>query len=386
MSVPRVLFYVQHLLGIGHLRRAALLAQALADHGLETTLLTGGFPVPGLDVGRARLIQLAPVKSADSSFKTLIDERGEPIDDRWRDARRRRVLEIFDSVRPEVVMLEMYPFGRRQMRFELDALIAAVDAAGPRPLLLSSVRDVLVAKSNPARADEAVRLVERHFDAVLVHGDPAFIPFEASFPAALRIAAKLLYTGYVARPQPAQGASSDGEVIVSAGGGAVGARLIEAALASRALTPLAERTWRIIAGENLDDAAYARFRAVAPSGVVVERWRDDLPDRIARAALTISQAGYNTVMEIVSAGVPAVVVPFADAGETEQGFRARHFAERNLLTVVPDAELDGATLARGIAEALGQRRAATTPDMTGAATTARLVGELLARRQTRGAA
>ena len=50
----RVFFYVQHLLGIGHLRRAAVLARALADGGFDVLLVSGGAPEK-LDIGRARL-------------------------------------------------------------------------------------------------------------------------------------------------------------------------------------------------------------------------------------------------------------------------------------------------------------------------------------------
>ena len=38
----RVLFYVQHLLGIGHLKRAAILAEAMAAMGLDVTVAYGG--------------------------------------------------------------------------------------------------------------------------------------------------------------------------------------------------------------------------------------------------------------------------------------------------------------------------------------------------------
>ena len=38
----RVLFHVQHLLGIGHLRRAEILAEAMAAEGLEVTVAYGG--------------------------------------------------------------------------------------------------------------------------------------------------------------------------------------------------------------------------------------------------------------------------------------------------------------------------------------------------------
>ena len=63
---PRVFFYVQHLLGIGHLRRAAVLARALAAGGFDVLLVSGGAPVP-LDTGRARRHQLPLHRLANSS-------------------------------------------------------------------------------------------------------------------------------------------------------------------------------------------------------------------------------------------------------------------------------------------------------------------------------
>jgi len=36
--------YVQHLLGIGHLKRAATLARAMRSAGFELTLASGGAP------------------------------------------------------------------------------------------------------------------------------------------------------------------------------------------------------------------------------------------------------------------------------------------------------------------------------------------------------
>ena len=92
MSAPRrVLFYVQHLLGIGHIRRASLIVKAMSAAGLDVTLVSGGEPLETMDIGMARLVQLAPVKSGDARFSVLVDEHGKPVDDAWKAARRARL-------------------------------------------------------------------------------------------------------------------------------------------------------------------------------------------------------------------------------------------------------------------------------------------------------
>jgi predicted glycosyltransferase len=57
-----------------------------------------------------------------------------------------------------------------------------------------------------------------------VHGDPAIASF--NFGLAAKLAGKLHYTGYVVSPMPENQKGSD-EVLVSAGGGAVGRPLLE---------------------------------------------------------------------------------------------------------------------------------------------------------------
>src|SRR5207253_5204020 len=111
-----------------------------------------------------------------------------------------------------------FPFARRAFRFELDPLIAVANAARPRPRLICSVRDIVMTRDDPARHSEIVERVRQEFDAVLVHGDPALIPFEASFPAAPDIADRLIYTGYVYEPHLTLPSPRDGPLPLPPGG------------------------------------------------------------------------------------------------------------------------------------------------------------------------
>ena len=354
MTARRVFFYVQHLLGIGHLRRAACLARAFMDAGLDVTVVSGGGAIPGLDLGGAKFVQLSATRAADLYFKTLLDENGEPIDDDWRGRRRDELLAAFDACDPHVCIFELFPFGRRQMRFELLPVLDAALARDHRPVIVSSVRDILVAQQKAERNDEMLEHVGRYFDHVLVHGDAKFIAFDRTFPHAARIAGTIHYTGYVVDTSGRDAASSagTGEVIVSAGGGAVGLDLLSAAIAARPRTTLAQNTWRVLVGITVPDADYARIAALASDGVVVERARSDFPTLAANCALSISQGGYNTLMEVLAGEARCVIVPYAGGVETEQTLRAREIAKRTPIQVIDEAELSPAAIALAVDAAM----------------------------------
>jgi len=362
VSQPHVFFWVQHLLGIGHLQRTATLTRAFRRAGMTVTVVSGGHDVPGLDLGGATLVQLPPVRAADKYFKILIDRTGSEIDDAFRENRCEMLLAAYRAAAPDVVITELFPFGRRQLRRELTALLDAARAQPSPPLIVSSVRDILVEPAKPERVAEMLDWVETYYDHVLIHGDPTLIPFDETFAHADRIADRVAYTGYVVdMPQKVPGGPGTGEVIVSAGGGAVSEELFRTAMAARPRTRLADRTWRILAGHGLPEDVFASVAGDAPEGVVVERARPDFPTLMANCILSISQGGYNTVMEMMTSGTRGVIVPYAGGLETEQTLRARLLENRSGIRAIPEDMLDPPSLAAAVDAALD----APPPDASG---------------------
>ncbi len=382
MNAPRLLFWVQHLLGIGHLRRAATLARALRADGFEVTVASGGLPVPGLDLGGAAFEQLPPAKAVDIYFKDLRAPDDSPIDDAWRERRRDALLGLFRRLRPDILLTELFPFGRRQFRFELLPLLEAARVAAPPPLIACSVRDILVQPPKEERRAEMLDTARRHYDLVLVHGDPTLVAFEETFPPMTGIGDLVRYTGYVVdRPRGRSAAPRGRGVVVSAGGGAVSEPLLRAAIAARPLTPLADAPWRVLVGHSLAEPVYQELRRIAPSGVVVERARPDFIELLRGSLLSISQGGYNTVMEVLDAGIRAVVVPYAGGLETEQTLRAERLQTRGVLQVVPEAALSPEAIAAAAARALaGPPARLAALDMGGAERTVQLLRGALASR------
>jgi len=258
----KVFFYVQHLLGIGHLKRAATLAQALRAAGFQVVLVSGGAPVSGIAVD----VQLSPASAADAKFKTLLDDSGRPVDEEWKRGRAAALLDVWRALRADVLLVELFPFGRRQMRFELMPLLEDARRLAPRPLVVCSVRDLL--QPRPDREQETAELATRFFDRILVHGDPRLASFERTFGSARTLEGRLHYTGYVVAPA-ASPAAAAAEVLVSAGGGAVGRRLLETAIAAREHTLLRGSTWRLLAGLNCSEADFRELGREAKPGIVL---------------------------------------------------------------------------------------------------------------------
>ena len=355
-AASRVMFWVQHLMGIGHQRRAAAIALAVAGEGADVVYVTGGPEVPDLAPGwpgRVRVVALPAARVADTGYRALIDARGHEVDDAWRATRRDKLLAAFEEHAPHVLVTETWPFGRRLLRFELKPLVERARAAGCR--LVSSIRDVLQPPSSPAKVRAAADRVLESFDAVLVHGDPAFVPLDASFPETARIRARIRYTGYVAAGEgpAAPPGVGEGEIIVSAGGGVAAHRLVEAALDAARRDP--GLRWRILVGPNAGADAFAGWRRDAEENVaenaIVEPNRADFGSILTRARASVSQAGYNTVTDLLAAGTPAVLVPFSAGGEREQSIRARTLAEAGFAQVIDEDRLTPETLLEAICAA-----------------------------------
>uniref|UniRef100_UPI003566C9B7 glycosyltransferase family protein n=1 Tax=Sneathiella sp. TaxID=1964365 RepID=UPI003566C9B7 len=286
----KILFYVQHLLGIGHLRRTATLARHLMHSGFDVTVVSGGHEID-VDLGGARLVQLPATRATDLYFKVLVDEDGEQIDESWREKRAALLLQLYHETAPDILITELFPFGRRQMRFELLPLLEAAKAAARPPLIISSVRDILVAQTKPGRNDEMLGLVETYFDYVMVHGDPELISLDRTFPHTARIEDRIFYTGYVVDRTGIKGgddAPGAGEVIVSSGGGAVGENLLKIAMKARALSSARHLTWRMMVGTTVEPEAFDALVALAPDGVIVERARADFTSLLMNCAFSIS--------------------------------------------------------------------------------------------------
>jgi len=375
----KVLFYVQHLMGVGHVFRAMRLVKAMTQAGLSVDLVYGGEPIPNLDAGDATVHFLPSLRAGTKVFREMVDANGRIADQAYRDARRDQLLSIFRSAAPDILMTEAFPFGRRQMFFELLPLLEAAAGSANRPVVACSVRDILQENRKPSRDRETVDLLKTYYDAVFVHGDPDFAQIEDTFPYYEEIADLVRYTGIVA-PEPVTPearASGEGfDVVVSVGGGLMGRELLFAAAEAKGLSSLDDKHWCFVTGINTAPEDVAHMETLLSGQVTVRKFLTSLPEILARSDLSVSRAGYNTVADVFTAGCRAVFVPLCDGEETEQIRRAEILSARGLAETVPPERANAAAIAAAIDRAAARNApSAEALRLDGAATTARMLAE-----------
>ena len=377
-----VMIVVTHLLGTGHLSRALTLGRAFAEDGSDVMIVTGGMPAPQLNSDDITLFGLPPLRSDGTDFTRLLTETGEVADPAYLSARSAALVQAVQSFQPDVLITELFPFGRRSLAAEFEAGLAAAHALPKRPLILASIRDILAPTSKPAKATRADEIIGRFYDGVLVHSDESIIPLSVSWPVSDQLAQRLHYTGFVApaaaRPHPE--ALGTDEILVSAGGGSVGQPIFRAAIEAARKIP--NRRWRLLVGGRDAQERIAKLsQLVGEAPVSLEPVRPDFRQMLPHAAASVSMCGYNTALDILQSGTPAVLIPFDDGKEVEQDLRGQSLSELPAIEVLRSQALTGDSLAERVEQVILEGRRATKQDgLDGAQRSVEITKHLLGRR------
>jgi len=371
-----ILIYCQHVVGIGHLCRMLEIIKALSDH--KVTLILGGPPVDIAFPPHVRIVQLPGLMMDPEYTRMFPVDPGRSLEE-TRHRRKEILLDLVQDIRPDVLFVELYPFGRGGFHFELGPFLSAVRTSTHPPCpIVCSLRDILVEKKHQQEYEQ--RALDRlaPFDAVLVHGDPKVIPLDATFSRTLDIKIPVVYTGYICR-RPKQGdrehirkkldlKSGEKLITVSAGGGSFGYRILEAAVTAHAVLQSSTIKMQVFTGPYLDEKKFTELTHLAAPGATVERFSDNFPAWLAAADLSISMGGYNTTMNVVAADTPALVFPYGH--DREQGLRAEKLTRFTDLKTLTEQDLEPALLARKITGMMGRQNRMPEVQLDGAKQTA----------------
>ena len=364
--MKRVMFYCQHLLGMGHLIRSTEIVRAMSRDFKVLFVVGGEIPEGYRFPENIDVLELIPLKSSPDFSDLLLCDFSWDIYE-TKAMRCNRLLRAFDEFQPDVLVTELFPFGRKQFSFELLPLLARAHGRNGKTMIVASLRDILVRRKDQQEYEERVcKLVNTYYDLILVHGDERLQTLEETFSRVADLECQLAYTGYVV-PKRKDAASREAvrpeqnrkpTIIVSNGSGMCpsGHRLLKSVLQTASVVEKQlPHDFHIFAGPLMPENVYKAFQQTAEQSpnVMLSRYTPDLSTLLRQADLSISMAGYNTVMDVLSTGVRALVYPVTGNGDDEQYVRATKLGDKGVLRVVGENQLQPETLAQEIRSALG---------------------------------
>ena len=379
----KLAYYCQHVLGIGHFHRSLEICRAFAPKH-DVTMIVGGPEVPVKD-SSISFVHL-PALRMNEQFKAL-----EPCDpalhlETVKKDRCRQLIDFISTCKPDCLIIELYPFGRKAFRFELEPLLSYLESIGRPCKVYCSLRDILVEKTEGRDKFEqrAVDTLNNYFDGLLIHSDKRLISLERTFTKTAFIKTPLFYTGFIS-PRPSVDArkrirtennitEEQHLIIASIGGGSVGSELLLATAEAVALLQQQNKdcTLQIFTGPYLDNTTYNSLIEKQNSRLRVDRFTDNFVDWLKAADLSISMAGYNTSMNSIAAGVPTLMYPFDQ--NREQRLRVEKFSCNNQsIALLEDTDLRAERLAQLIEGQLQREHITPDIDLDGANQTVKIV-------------
>ena len=244
-------------------------------------------------------------------------------------------------------------------------------------------------KKDPAKFEQ--RVLDRlhaFFDALLVHSDPDVLPLDATFSRIRDITIPVIYTGYICEkcsPEEAlilrkklQLHPGEKFIVVSAGGGNVGYKFLHTVLKAYKLLEIPVHM-QIFTGPYLEEADFHSLKNLIIPGLRIERFTDNFPAWLQAADLSISMGGYNTTMNVLAAGTPALIVPFDQ--NREQRMRAESLAGVSSIMVLAQSSLAPEVMADNISSMILLHKRVPKILLDGALRTEQLLSQWIAHGQ-----
>jgi predicted glycosyltransferase len=359
----RIALYSHDTMGIGHMRRNLLIAQVLAHSTMKggeplILLITGGREVCafGVPAGTDCLTLPALAKNDNGQYQARRWEMSLP---ELLKIRSQSIAATLRAFGPDVVIVDKVPRGAGG---ELDQSLEELHAeVGTRFVL--GLRDILDDPKTvrqewrESRAEDAIHLF---YDAVWIYGDSRVFDPPAEYQFSAELAAKVTYSGYLARKEPASLAPLNDTsllpglmepvhelILCLVGGGQDGSQLAETFAETK--FP-AGTTGVILAGPFMPQQVQNRLHRQAKRNprLRVLGFVTDSDLLLRRASRVVTMGGYNTICEILAMRKPALVIPRVNPRQ-EQLIRAERMQELGLLDMLHPNDLNPHALEKWLA-------------------------------------
>lgn len=357
---PRIALYSPGMIGLGHMRRNLLIAQALASSPLKPIILmiaeareASAFAVPpGADL----LVLPAIKKDGNEECKPrYLDLPVEEVSD----LRRNTILAAMISFKPDILIVDHLPRGAMQ---ELDPSLEYLRNQGQTYCILG-LRDVL---DEPERTEckwqytHNEEAIQSFYDAVWIYGDPRVYDLINRYHFSPDVRQKMQYLGYLDQRKRLNFAQEEVDHFPSAlelppgrlalcllGGGQDGEHLAET-FAQADLPD--DMNGMILSGPFMPDETRERLQQIVHKKARM-KLLNFIPEParlLQHADRVVSMGGYNSTCDVLSFEKPALIIPRVKPSR-EQWIRAEQLHELGLIDVLHPDKVNRDSLNRWLA-------------------------------------
>ncbi|MDP9444908.1 MAG: glycosyltransferase [Actinomycetota bacterium] len=361
----RVALYSHDTQGLGHVRRNTLIAAALveADPATDVLLLTGAPEAAMLPLPPSTELLTLPALHKDAAGHYAPRILSTPLEELLT-LRARLIESALTSFDPDLVIVDK---AARGVGGELDPALSALRRTGSARMVLG-LRDVLddpEVTRHEWHGSRTVEAVRDLYDQVWVYGDPRLYDARVEYVLPPVVTDKVVFTGYVGgrRPGNLRTRYRTGDVVhppgrpyvlCTVGGGQDGGTVARAVV--DATMPPGHDGILLTGPYMPSDLRRQLLRAAERRpDLHVHEFVPDADQLVAGAAAAVAMGGYNTVCELLAAGLPTLLVPRVTP-RTEQAIRAERLQRAGLVTVLAPASATPQRLSAWFRHAVTARR------------------------------
>ena len=349
-----ILMYSHDTYGLGHIRRTMAIASQLRSLSTNILILTGS-PIAGRftlpeNVDFVRVPGM--IKKTNDEYQSL-SIRIDPH--HALNIRKSIISATARSFQPDLFIVDKEPLGLKK---EVLPVLRWFKKHHPRTRTVLGLRDIMDDRQTVCldwRKKNIYRYLDELYSEIWIYGRQDIYDAVEEYRIPDIVRPKLYFTGYLPRPVADEGAKEKTRrkfnvtekqrmIVVTAGGGGDGFKMMESYLAMHAGFAMTDITSILITGPFMPKEQRLHLAGMAKHHRIrIIPFYPRMEEMFRAADLVVSMGGYNTICEILSQGTPSLIIP-RETPRKEQLLRALALRKQLLIDCLPWQELTPAEL------------------------------------------
>ena len=323
-----ILFLTQYYRGLGHSQRINHIVYETSK--FLPCIVVNHLLAPPIDWHTDNVFTLEDDLVIDSPiqniYKTIMTK------DRVNNRVKKWIQILDDNPEIKIIVSEGFPFCRHQFAYEL---IEFMKEAKKRNIMcICSIRDFPWDEPHSDGLMDWIAIsqnlvIKEYFSKIFIHGDPRYLPllpdklmFANGKQLISNISKYIFYTGYVCNPLQKPHRKRDGNIYISTGmNKEESSEMLKSTF--RLIDKYPNKTFTLIQGIINQDEPRIKNNKILVSYI------PDLHKKLETCELFITYGGYNSTMEVLNSGCPAIIIPRMSGGKREQLIRVSMLKKYN---------------------------------------------------------